>query len=365
MRRSLYASTAIHAAILLWVALGDGLFKDSPDPVFEVTGVTILSSAELDAMTAAATPVALEVAPPPPRPAPEPAPAPEPEPAPEPAPEPEPEPQPEPTPPGEVTDTLAPPAPLSGTPDLPEDGRPTPRAADRIAPLPAPAPEPDVETAPEAVAQATAPAPAATPVEEQPEAAPEEATTEIVTEAETPSGGTLGPVASIRPPTRPERPRPVAAAAPEPTPEPTPAPAPEPDPEPPVDQLAAAIASAVAQAVEQAPATPSGPPLSAGAREGFRVAVSTCWNVGSLSNEAQRTTVVVGFDMTPEGRPVDGSLRLISSDGGSQAAAQQAYEAARRAILRCGTDGYNLPVESYDDWRQVELVFNPEGMRLR
>ncbi|WP_439136685.1 hypothetical protein [Roseicyclus sp.] len=354
MRRSLYASTAIHAALLIWVAVGDGLFKESPDPVFEVTGVTILSTAEFDALTAAATPVALEIAPPPPRP--EPTPEPEPEPA------PEPEPQPEPTPPGEVTDTLAPPAPLSGSPDLPEDGRPTPRAADRIAPLPTPAPEPEVETAPEAVTQSTAPAPSPSPVEAQPETAPEEATTEIVTEAETPSGGPLGPVASIRPPTRPERPRPaetpVAAAAPEPQP------APEPPPEPAVDPLAAAIASAVAQAV-QAPAAPAGPPLSAGAREGFRVAVSTCWNVGSLSNEAQRTTVVVGFDMTPDARPVDGSLRLISFDGGSEAAARQAYEAARRAILRCGTSGYSLPAESYDDWRQVELVFNPEGMRLR
>lgn len=351
MRRSLYASTAIHAALLLWVALGDGLFKDSPDPVFEVTGVTILSSAEFDALTAAATPVALEIAPPPPRP--------EPTPEPEPAPEPEPEPQPEPTPPGEVTDTLAPPAPLSGTPDLPEDGRPTPRAADRIAPLPAPAPEPEVEIAPEAVTQSTAPAPSATPVEAAPEAAPEEATTEIVTEAETPSGGPLGPVASIRPPTRPARPRPVEAAAPAPDPAPPP-----PEPEPAADPLADAIASAVAQAV-QAPSAPSGPPLSAGAREGFRVAVSTCWNVGSLSTEAQGTTVVVGFDMTPEGRPVDGSLRLISSKGGGTLAAQQAFEAARRAILRCGANGYNLPVESYDDWRQVELVFNPEGMRLR
>ncbi|MBF9059911.1 energy transducer TonB, partial [Rhodobacterales bacterium HKCCSP123] len=113
------------------------------------------------------------------------------------------------------------------------------------------------------------------------------------------------------------------------------------------------------------PAQPSGPPLTAAARDGFRIAVSSCWNVGSLSNEAQATTVVVGFDMSREGRPVDGTLRLVSYDGGSQSAAQQAYEAARRAILRCGANGYGLPAESYDHWRQVELVFNPEGMRLR
>jgi hypothetical protein len=58
-------------------------------------------------------------------------------------------------------------------------------------------------------------------------------------------------------------------------------------------------------------------------------------------------------------------MRLLEFSGGSEAAAQQAYEAARRAIIRCGVNGYDLPEESYDHWRQVELVFNPEGMRLR
>ncbi|MCT4683195.1 MAG: hypothetical protein N4A39_05640, partial [Roseicyclus sp.] len=101
------------------------------------------------------------------------------------------------------------------------------------------------------------------------------------------------------------------------------------------------------------------------AREGFRVAVSQCWNVGSLSTEAQRTTVVVGVDMSREGRPVDGTLRLVSYEGGSQSAAQQAFEAARRAILRCGTDGYGLPAESYAHRRQGARVFNPARMRLR
>ncbi|MEY3003500.1 MAG: hypothetical protein RLZZ491_676 [Pseudomonadota bacterium] len=362
MRRSLYASSALHAAILLWIALGDGLFKDSPDPVFEVTGVTLISTADYDALfdQAEPSPPAPQPTPQPaPRPAPETPPEPTPEPEPEPAPVAEPEPQPEPTPPGAVTDTLAPPAPQSGAPDLPADDRPTPRAADRIAPVPTPAPDQDVAVAPEATAEVAQPTPAENAAPAQEQAAPEEATTRIVTEAETPSGGPLGPLASIRPPMRPERPRPAQAPARDPTP--TPPTQPERDP------LADAIASAVAAAVAApAPAAaPSGPPLTAGAREGFRVAVSSCWNVGSLSNEAQRTTVVVGFDMTRDARPVEGSLRLVSHEGGSQAAAQQAFEAARRAILRCGATGYGLPADSYDHWRQVELVFNPEGMRLR
>jgi hypothetical protein len=93
--------------------------------------------------------------------------------------------------------------------------------------------------------------------------------------------------------------------------------------------------------------------------------VQACWNVGALSTEALGTTVVVAFDMARDGRPEQGTMRLLEFSGGSEAAAQQAYEAARRAIIRCGVNGYDLPEESYDHWRQVELVFNPEGMRLR
>jgi hypothetical protein len=69
--------------------------------------------------------------------------------------------------------------------------------------------------------------------------------------------------------------------------------------------------------------------------------------------------------MARDGRPENGTIRLIESTGGSDAAARQAFEAARRAIIRCGSNGFDLPEESYDHWRSVEMVFNPEGMRLR
>jgi hypothetical protein len=99
--------------------------------------------------------------------------------------------------------------------------------------------------------------------------------------------------------------------------------------------------------------------------QSLRVAVQRCWNVGSLSSEALRTTVEVAVSMTREGRPDIGSIRLVGSSGGSDAAAKQAYEAARRAIIRCGTDGFDLPVEKYDQWREIEMTFNPESMRIR
>src|SRR6056297_1669187 len=372
MRRSLYASTAIHAAILLWVAFGGSLFRESPETEFEVTGVTILSVSEFEALTAGVepTPVVLEtpVAPPqveesaaPAPPAPEEAPPPveQPEEAPEPAPDTQPEPPAPEAPQAEVTDQIAALPTPSGTPDLPPSDTPTPREAPRVAPMPAPAPEPDVETAPEVLDQPVNPDTSDAPAEEAPETAPEEATTEIVTEAETPSGGPVAPVASLRPPPRPARPTPPA----EPT-ETAAAPEPEPEADPLADAIASAVADANATETAQ-PAAPSGPTLTQGARDGFRIAVQACWNVGALSTEALGTTVVVSFDMARDGKPEQPTIRLLEFSGGSEAAAQQAYEAARRAIIRCGVNGYDLPEESYDRWRQVELVFNPEGMRLR
>ncbi|MCR9068674.1 MAG: hypothetical protein NXH79_07490 [Rhodobacteraceae bacterium] len=364
MRRALYASGGVHAAIILWVAVGGTLTRPSEEIEFDVTGVTILSAAEFERMTAQDFPApAVVTAPPvpdlpeetPPPPAsedtpPEVAVAPDPTP---PTPDPTPEAV-EPAPQAEVTDTLAPLAPPSGAPDLAPDDTPTPEEAPRVAPLPAATPEPDVETAPDVIEQASTPDPAEAVVEEQQEAAPEAATTEIVTEAEEPSGGPLGPIASARPAPRPNRPAPVPAPADTPT-------------EAAVDPMAAAIADAVADAQTQpdVPTSPGSPPISEAVRQGFMVAVRNCWNVGSLSTEAQGTTVAITFTMDRDGVPDAVSLRMTNASGGSDTAIQQAFEAGRRAILRCGINGYDLPPESYDRWQRVEIIFNPQGMRLR
>jgi hypothetical protein len=77
------------------------------------------------------------------------------------------------------------------------------------------------------------------------------------------------------------------------------------------------------------------------------------------------TTVTIAVSMGEDGRPDAGSIRLIDAQGGSDAGAQSAFDAARRAILRCARDGYPLPRDKFDQWRELELVFDPSGMRLR
>ncbi len=265
---------------------------------------------------------------------------------------------------------------------------PVPQAAPRVAPEAAPPPPVEAERAPEVTELAAPePEPEAEPVpEEEAPTAPQEAATEIVTEAEEPAG--RAPDETVRPRGRPQR---TAAAPPTPveqspgesfeaasTTEPDPVPEPEPEPavpdEPPADEpssdtTADAIAAAVAAAneVESAPqvGAAAGPPLTAGERDALRLAVQQCWNVGSLSSEALQTSVVVSVRMVRDGKPDTASIRMKDWQGGSESAAKQAFEAARRAIIVCGRQGYDLPSEKYDQWAEVEMTFNPESMRIR
>lgn len=94
-------------------------------------------------------------------------------------------------------------------------------------------------------------------------------------------------------------------------------------------------------------------------RAAFANSVERCWNVSNLSTAAVRTRVLIGFEVAADGRPVPSSIRLIESSGGLDDAVSQAYEAARRAILRCGAQG--LP--AMDGARQMTLAFEPDGIR--
>ena len=37
----------------------------------------------------------------------------------------------------------------------------------------------------------------------------------------------------------------------------------------------------------------------------------------------------------------------------------------RPSKLHCGASGFDLPPEKYAQWREIEMTFNPERMRIR
>lgn len=316
MQTGLKISLAGHGALILVALIGWPFASDdAPEPLAAVN-VTLVSAEEV---TGAATPPPPEAAPPAPVIAPPPPPEPETPPVPE------------------------PPAP-------PQPDAPPPPPVDRVAPVPQPVlPDdlPEAETRQEAIEATPDPTPQPVEQEEQRAAAPEAAVPEIVTEAAEPDRDALN-----APPPRPRPDRPRVDVPPPAEPDPTP------DPAPAADPLAEALAEALA---EPAPSQASGPPLTQGERDGLRVSVGRCWNFSALGTDAAKVTVVVQMDMSLDGVP--SNLRLLSYDGGGEAAAQQAYETARRAILRC--QPYALPPEKFDHWRQIEMTFNPERMRSK
>ncbi|MCB2128833.1 MAG: hypothetical protein KDE03_07080 [Rhodobacteraceae bacterium] len=362
-----------HLGAILWLLLGGIFFSHDLPPPVATAEVTLMSEAEFSALQAAAPKAAEESPPEPALPepvaAPEPTPPqpkPEPEPVPEPTPEPDPAPAPEPTPPAPVADNAA--------ETIAPEPQPDPKAAPVVAPDPVSSGQDTPEQAPEAVAE-TAPEPDAAPAEPAEAAAPPETGEVLQTEAnkdqtELASGA---PLTSARPKSRPEKPAPK--------PEPDPAPKPEPEPvqtteAEPVkedapdtavnDAVAAAIAGDVAE--QPAPGTgtaSSGPPMTGGEKDALVIAVKQCWNVGALSTDALKTIVTIGVSMDPSGKPISSSIQLLGSEGGNDASVRQAFEAGRRAIIRCGQNGFPLPPEKYDQWQDVEIVFNPEKMRMK
>lgn len=360
MTTGFYISAGAHALFVAFLLFG-GIFARDRLPEVSVADVTVLSEAEFAALsrpvtapeanTETAEPIVPEAGTPPEVPAEQAAPeTPEPPVAeiPDAADDVPEQPAPLPQPSAEIDDRapeiIAPPSFDDSGTRITESAPPP---APRVAPEAAPPPPPEAEEAPQVQAESAPEAEGETVAEEQRQTAPPEATTEIVTEAEE---ADVAPEASIRPRSRPARPV-QTADAPEPAPE-----------TPSTDD---AVIAALQPQETAAPAAPSGPPLTGGERDALRVSVQRCWNVGSLSTDALGTTVTLAVEMGRDGRPDTGSIRMIGFEGGSQAAAQQAYEAARRAVIRCGAAGFPLPVEKYDHWRDIEMTFNPEGMRFR
>jgi hypothetical protein len=199
------------------------------------------------------------------------------------------------------------------------------------------------------------------PPKPKPEAtsAAKESTTQIVTEAETPDSK-LAPAQSSRPKGRPRNLKP--AEAPRPKPETETKPDTTSDVE---DTIAKAIADDLAKAAAKPsnqPASVTGPPMTGSETSGLVFAIQQCWNVPvGLENDSSNI-ITMGVKLTREGKLAEPPRKLAPLSG-SAAGILQAYEAARRALIRC--QPYDLPIEKYETWKEIEVVFNPQQMVLR
>ena len=261
-------------------------------------------------------------------------------------------------------------------------GPPRPRPVERIDATPAPpppevaqpaetvTPEQSAEPAPEPLAAAapTAP-PEAAP---EPQSAPEAAARAARAEPPAPSRALASSPPPRPRPARPEPPREVAAApAPRPPAPPTPPAAAEPAGAPGAGGAVAGrgdrssgcgpAGGAPGEGTAAATSLPVGPPITSAERDGLKLAVQRCWNVPAGLRDAQELKVTLAAELTAQGEVIAGSIRLVEPAAAPDGRFQQAFEAGRRALIRCSpyTD---LPREKYAQWRNIEVVFNPEGM---
>ncbi len=229
---------------------------------------------------------------------------------------------------------------------------PEPTTAPRIDTQSAPKPDINAKEADTTQKEATPDEAATETAEPVPEQAPKEAATEIVTEAEKPSE--YAPTSSNVPRSRPrdmaERVAKVDAS--------------DPVEQPTVDNTADEIAKALAEAdaAQNKPALPKGPPLTGGERAGLVLAVEKYWNVPIGIQNAADMIVVIAIELSPNGKLI-GDPKLVDPQDLSAQGIRQAFEAGRRALIRA--QPYNLPPEKYEQWRQIEVVFNPEEMAVR
>jgi len=252
--------------------------------------------------------------------------------------------------------------------DQPEQSVPDPNEqVAMIAPTPTPAPRIDTTSAPKPDVNATeaktpqkeiAPDKSGTEPAKPAEAqAPKQAATMIVTEADKPSE--YAPTTSNLPPIRPRDMAKRVAKINAPKPD---TPVKKPKDITPRDTTAEEIAKALAEVTNGKPSTPLGPPLTGGEKDGLVLAVQQCWNVPIGLQNADNLVVVIAMELTRDGK-LAGNPKLIDPPGPPTGTIKQAFEAGRRALIRCAP--YDLPREKYEQWRQVEVVFNPEKMAVR
>jgi hypothetical protein len=91
--------------------------------------------------------------------------------------------------------------------------------------------------------------------------------------------------------------------------------------------------------------------------------ISSCWVVDNRADWS-KVSVTVRVNLDSDGK-VRGDVELIDYSGGDDVTARGAFEAARRAILRCQSSGYNLPVESHEEWESSTIAFDANTMRVQ
>lgn len=95
-------------------------------------------------------------------------------------------------------------------------------------------------------------------------------------------------------------------------------------------------------------------PLSYSEIDNIRNAITSCWKPPKLAIK-----VTLALELYRDGTVNISSIRLVSASKASKNDTYRAFNFARRAIIQCQKNGFNLPKDKYEMWRSLEIVFDP------
>jgi hypothetical protein len=119
------------------------------------------------------------------------------------------------------------------------------------------------------------------------------------------------------------------------------------------------IESAISDAVQSSvPQNSLSNPLTETETDNLQAAIDACWlrDPGSLAEDV-KLTIFMALDRN--GRVNPNSIQVVEISGGDDDAQKVAFRRAKIAIISCGKNGYKLPPNKYERWREIEVVFDP------
>lgn len=102
--------------------------------------------------------------------------------------------------------------------------------------------------------------------------------------------------------------------------------------------------------------TTTGNTLTQSEMDSLRGQIQACWSIPASAQGEVGLKVSVQFQLNQSAQ-LEGKPRVTSSSGN-----RQLDDSAVRAVARCGSQGFQLPADKYDSWRDVVVNFDPSEM---
>ena len=108
------------------------------------------------------------------------------------------------------------------------------------------------------------------------------------------------------------------------------------------------------------PVAPLGPQLTTSEIDVVKQQIERCWSPSAAAKEAHDLIVDITAEVGPDGRVLTAQITSTSRMG--DPFYRSAAESALRAVLNPNCSPLKLPPEKYDQWKTLDLTFNPKDL---